>query len=201
MADSRNGRDCDTPPEGEAEHDKLGALMQAAQCGDQDAYRTLLRLISHKLRGAVYCRAPWLKREDVEDVVQDILLSVHQARASYDPARPFTPWLMTIARNRLADHARRYGRQTAGEHDHARHNETFPTHSTNNHADTVNDYLALRDAITELPAAQRQALKMLRLRQMSLTEAANVTGVSVAALKVSLHRATMRLRQIVKGPD
>ncbi len=183
------------------EQDKLGTLMQAAQRGDQAAYRDLLRQVARKLRGAVHCRAPWLKREDVEDVVQDILLSVHQARGSYDPARPFTPWLMTIARNRLADHARRYCRQTAGEHEHVQHSETFSARPANNHADTVNDYLALRDAITELPAAQRQALRMLRLRQMSLKEAAEATGISVAALKVSLHRATMRLREIVKGPD
>src|SRR5438552_7000910 len=93
--------------------DGLGDLMRLAQDGDRVAYRRLLTQVAPLLR-------QWLKRRflpdpEIEDIVQDILLSVHTARATYDCRRPFLPWLMAITRNRAADAARRYGRRKAFE--------------------------------------------------------------------------------------
>jgi DNA-directed RNA polymerase specialized sigma24 family protein len=86
----------------------LATLMQAAQGGDTQAYVLLLKEITPRLRQIVRGQRRFLKIEDIEDLVQDILLSLHAVRASYDPRRPFMPWLMAITRNRLADAARRY---------------------------------------------------------------------------------------------
>jgi len=94
---------------------QCAALMRSAQDGDRAAYAGLLRDIVPLLRGAVRRRRRSLQPQDVEDLVQDILLSLHAVRATYDPERPFLPWLMAIARNRIADGARRYTRQTANE--------------------------------------------------------------------------------------
>jgi DNA-directed RNA polymerase specialized sigma24 family protein len=76
----------------------LTTLMQAAQAGDAQAYVRLLKEITPRLRQIVRRQRCFVKVEDIEDVVQDILLSLHAVRASYDPQRPFMPWLMAITR-------------------------------------------------------------------------------------------------------
>src|SRR5262245_34792565 len=93
----------------------LATLMQAAQGGDTQAYVLLLKEITPRLRQIVRAQCRFLKIEDIEDLVQDILLSLHAVRATYDPRRPFMPWLMAIIRHRLADRARRYTRRAAHE--------------------------------------------------------------------------------------
>src|SRR6266566_8785358 len=60
-------------------------------------------------------RRRFLPPQDIEELVQDVLVSLHAVRATYDPKRPFLPWLAAIARNRLADSARRYARRAANE--------------------------------------------------------------------------------------
>ncbi len=86
----------------------LEQLMRAAQDGDTAAYERLLKSLIGLLRRTVRQRRPFLQPADIEDIVQDILLSLHAVRSTYDPGRPFMPWLMAIARNRMADAARRY---------------------------------------------------------------------------------------------
>src|SRR5688572_11289899 len=93
----------------------LRHLMRAAQDGDADAYRALLTAVTPRLRRVIRRRRAFLDPQDVEDLVQDVLLSVHAVRHTYDPVRPFTPWLLAIVRNRLADAARRYGRRKGRE--------------------------------------------------------------------------------------
>jgi RNA polymerase sigma-70 factor (ECF subfamily) len=77
--------------------------MQAAQDGDKAAYETLLTDIVPLLRAVV--QRTWRNAHDVDDIVQDVLLSLHAVRDTYDPARPLVPWLLTIARRRIADAA------------------------------------------------------------------------------------------------
>ena len=82
--------------------------MKAAQDGDAVAYQRLLRDCLPIIAGTV--RAQGVPPDRVDDVVQDTLLTIHRARATYDPARPFLPWLRAIARRRAIDAARRTGR-------------------------------------------------------------------------------------------
>src|SRR6516162_9913883 len=91
------------------------ALMEKVQRGDGAAYARLLSEITPILRRVIRRQRAFLNVEDIEDLVQDVLLSVHAVRASYDPMRPFMPWLFAIVRNRLADGARRHARQGARE--------------------------------------------------------------------------------------
>lgn len=175
----------------------LDGLMAAAQGGDSSAYRTLLDLVSSHLRGLVWVRAPYLTPEDVEDLVQDILMSLHLARDTWDPSRPFRPWLACIARNRMADHARRFGRRVVIDLQISDIDETFCDPATNNHAQKVVDFLAVKDALRALPPSEQAAVRMLRLQQMTLAEASEHSGTSVAALKVAMHRATGRLRGLL----
>jgi RNA polymerase sigma-70 factor (ECF subfamily) len=133
--------------------------------------------------------------EAVEDLVQDVLLSVHAVRATYDPNRPFMPWLLAIVRHRLADGARRYGRSAAHEVSVEDLDVTFSTVGTNPSQDSSDDVDALRRAIHDLPAAQRQAVDLLKMREYSLREASAATGVSIGALKVATHRGIASLRR------
>ena len=92
--------------------EQLSQLMRAAQQGDAVAYTTLLEAIAPRVRGVVGARRHFAGEQEVEDLVQDVLLSMHAVRATYDPSRPFGPWLMAIIRNRLADGARRHARRS-----------------------------------------------------------------------------------------
>jgi RNA polymerase sigma factor (sigma-70 family) len=173
----------------------LASLMRAAQTGDTHAYAQLLGEITPRLRHFVRGQRKFLRTEDIEDLVQDILLSLHAVRATYDPQRPFMPWLMAIARNRLADGSRRYARRAAHEVQVEALPVTFSDEGTNRDDGGYRDPEALRRAIRDLPPGQRDAIEMLKLREMSLREAAAASGTSVGALKVSVHRAIATLRK------
>jgi RNA polymerase sigma-70 factor (ECF subfamily) len=172
--------------------------MRSAQGGDADAYAALMQELAVRVRQIVRHRRAFLERADVEDLVQDVLLSVHAVRATYDTTRPFIPWLLAITRNRLADAARRYARHGAHEVAVDDLDVTFFSESTNSLTTTYGDPDALKEAIADLPAAQRSAIEMLKLREMSLKEAAAASGTSVGALKVATHRAMDALRRKLK---
>ena len=167
-------------------------LMRAAQDGDATAYNRLLREIAPVIRRIVGNRMP--SSADAEDVVQDTLLSVHSVRRTYDPARPFLPWLMAITRHRVMDRLRRIGRRAAHEIVVDELPETFSEDEANTHGNALAGGAALERAIADLSPGQRQAIELLKLKEMSLKEAAAVTGMSVSALKVATHRAIKALR-------
>jgi RNA polymerase sigma-70 factor (ECF subfamily) len=179
--------------------ERFGALMQAAQAGDSAAYLRLLQELMPRLRQVIARRRRHNQSPDIEDLVQDVLLAVHVARASYDPVRPFFPWLLAIVRNRIVDGARRFGRQAAHEVQVEDLDVTFARDLSNSRVDALVDGPALRDAIEALPAGQRQAIELLKLRGLSLKEASAATGVSPGALKVATHRAIGALRRMLAG--
>ena len=173
----------------------LETLMQAAQAGDMRAYERLLKEITPRLRQIVRRRRQFFTAEEIEDQVQEILLSVHAVRATFDPRRPLIPWLFTIAHNRLADSARRYHRGKANEVQVDELPVTFADNRANTENEGYRDPEELTIAIRGLPDGQRKAIEMLKLREMSLKEAAAASGTSVGALKVSVHRAVAALRK------
>ena len=175
--------------------DRFAILMKSAQEGDAAAYTALLEALAPRLRAIVRRHRAFLSREDVEDLVQEILLSVHAVRATYDPARPFMPWILAIARNRVVDSARRYARTSAFEVTVEDLSVTFSDLSANIPSGDVYDPEALQQAIAELPPGQRSAIELLKLRELSLKEAAAETGISIGALKVATHRAMAALRK------
>ncbi|MBU6472338.1 MAG: sigma-70 family RNA polymerase sigma factor [Alphaproteobacteria bacterium] len=174
------------------------ALMARAQDGDQTAYRRLLKEIVPYLR--MVMRSYHRNGADVEDAVQDTLLTIHSVRQTYDPARPFKPWLAAIARRRAIDRLRSLmrtrGRETLLEPEH----ETNLADETNRESYNGNER-ALRAAVEKLPPGQRQAVTLLKLQEKSLKEAALESGMSVASLKVATHRAMISLRKILSGGE
>lgn len=172
----------------------LADLMAAAQSGDSAAYKRLLLTIIPVLRQTVRQQNRGLQPSDVEDLVQEALLSIHLVRTTFDASRPFLPWAKTIARNRAIDWARRDTRKRANEAADAPPPETFAAEETNNSDDAPGDPEALQHAIARLPNGQRRAVELLKLREMSLREASEATGTSISALKVACHRGIKALR-------
>jgi RNA polymerase sigma-70 factor (ECF subfamily) len=170
---------------------RLSELMRRAQQGDAAAYESLLKEAAALLRGFVGAR---LGPADAEDAVQETLLSIHKARATYDPARPFAPWMYAIARYRLADSARRGARRAlretpgdpelAGIDDDGRGLET--------RAD-------LAAALARLPERQRSIIELLKLEGLSVGEVARRLGMSESAVKVSAHRGYKVLRRLLEA--
>ena len=112
--------------------------------------------------------------------MQEVLLSLHRGMMTYDPQREFVPWLMAIARNKMADRARRFARSIANEvlvDDFA---EIGAAEQLASRADSDGDPEALRQAISRLSAGKRKAIELLKIRELSSKEAAEVTGMSPA---------------------
>ena len=181
--------------------DHLSRLMARAQQADHDAYVTLLRAITPQVRQWVRRKRAFLGGSDVEDVVQEVLLSIHAVRATYDPERPFMPWVAAIVRHRLADAARQYARQRAHEFIVDDLDVTFRTPAAKRQGDMFGDSEALSQAIQALPPGQRQAVELLKLGELSLKEASAATGSSIGALKIATHRAMASLRRALRGTN
>ena len=170
--------------------------MEAAQNGDRAAYERLLRETAPFIRAIV---ARQHTRDRIEDVLQDVLLAVHRVRHTYDPARPFEAWLATIARRRSIDALRRYGRTSAVEAKDDIAYETFADPQANRSVEVRDASEELAGALSTLTERQREAIDLVKLREMSLAEASRTSGQSVAALKVNVHRAIKALRAKLKG--
>jgi len=171
-------------------------LMAAAQQGDRSAYDRLLREIVPYIR--TIARHHHSLHDRVDEVVQDVLLTVHRVRHSYDPARPFRHWLASIARCRSIDALRSHGRRSAQEVAAGIAGlayEAYADPAASRHENAPTGSERLGRAIADLPALQREAIELLKLREMSLAEAAAATGRSIAALKVNAHRAIKSLQK------
>lgn len=171
--------------------ERLAERMRAAQAGDLDAYAEILRSVTPVLRRLIARKRSFVQSADVEDIVQDVLLSVHSARRTYDPARPFMPWLLAIAHHRLADAARRQALRRS----HEVPADDLSLGAACEREEVFGDSSTIRRALDGLPARQKTALELLKLREMSLKDAAAEIGTTVGALKVLTHRAMASLRR------
>ncbi|HTW28672.1 MAG TPA: RNA polymerase sigma factor [Acetobacteraceae bacterium] len=179
---------------GEDSDRRRGALMAAAQAGDRGAYEALLRDCLPLIRSAA--RGQGVAADRLEDVVQDVLLTLHRVRHTFDPSRSFNAWLRAISQRRAIDVQRRQSRQRLREvHDPGAYEDhPDPAASPDHGLDRVTQAQRMREALAALPPGQRQAVEMLALQDQSLAEAAAATGRSKVALKVNLHRAVKALR-------
>lgn len=181
----------------EAQERAWSRLMAAAQDGDRAAYGRLLTEITPFVR--VLCRRRLADPHACEDAVQDVLLCVHRVRQTYDPRRPFTPWLAAITARRTIDAVRRRSRVAAMERSDQAAYETFADPRANKVLEAGEDQETAAALLERLPPGQRQALELVKLKELSLAEAAAISGQSVGALKVNVHRAIKALRLRLGG--
>lgn len=175
--------------------------MARAQTGDRQSYDHLLRgclpFIAQVARGQ---RVP---ADRVDDVVQDVLMTLHRSRHTYDPSRSFTAWLRVIAQRRAIDVLRRSGRHNSREIYAPLALEMYadPDANTADGWEKTGRSAQIGEAIAGLSPGQKEAVERLVLREQSLDEAAIATGRSKGALKVNLHRAMHNLRAQFGGGE
>lgn len=168
------------------------AWMAAAMAGDARAYDRLLRALLPMLRAIARRRIS--DAAEAEDAVQDTLLSIHRLRATYDPDRPLRPWVAAICERRCVDRLRSSLRHRRCE---ARIDDLSESHlATGGEEAAMGGILRdqVRAAIRELPPVQQTAVTLSRFRELSLAEASAQSGLTVASLKIGMHRAVRRLR-------
>lgn len=169
--------------------------MSLAQDGDREAYLRLLLGIAPYLRAIT--RRYLGRGEDAEDAVQDILMIVHDIRHTYERGRPFKPWLNTIASRRCIDLLRRRSRRLQNEIATGEHTgeQMDGGPGPDEAISRLHEARSLRRAVEDLSPRQREAIRLLRLSELSLNEAAAQSRQSVGSLKVACHRALKSLQQ------
>jgi RNA polymerase sigma-70 factor, ECF subfamily len=163
-------------------------LMARMQDGDGDSCRVLLDDIGPLLMN--FLRRRIADRDALEDVYQETIMALFQARHTYDPARPLEPWLFAIARNVAADHARHFWTRASFE----QLTDNVPEQLANSEPRSNPN---LEDAMARLPEQQREAFSMLKLEGLSIEQAADRAGITVGALRVRAHRAYKTLRKLI----
>lgn len=167
----------------------LARLMAMAQAGDALAYRHVLNAARQWLRRFFSGRvAP----QAVDDLIQETLMSVHRKRATFDPARPFLPWLAAIARFRWVDHLRSHYRQAEDAL-----NDTHAAPGAFD--DAVIAEISVDRMLAKLSSAQADAIRLVKIHGLSITEAAQHTGQSESLVKVNIHRGLKRLAQHIES--
>ncbi len=168
--------------------------MIAALDGDVGAYAELLGALSGFLRG-YFRRCLGDGAADVEDLVQESVLAIHLKRALYDRAQPLTPWVYAIARYKLLDHFRRIGARRTVPLDDA--GDLYAVENSEEGA-VRRDVQTL---LSKLPPRQRALMRDVKITGLSMEEAAARSGMSVTAVKVSVHRGMKRLEKEVGDED
>lgn len=170
-----------------ADEHSLAPLMARAQDGDAAAYRVVLNESRRWLERFFARRIP---PAQIDDLVQNTLLSVHTKRATYDPARPFLPWLAAIARYRWIDQLRREYRS-----DEAPLEGDFAVES---HEEPLAARISLDRMLDRLPEGQADAIRLVKIDGLSIAEASARTGQSESLVKVNIHRGLKRLARWVE---
>lgn len=171
--------------------------MTSAQQGDAAAYEALLTLLAREARAFIARRvsfADW-----GEDVVQEVLLTVHRSLRTYDPQRPFGPWFYAIVNNRLIDALRARRRLNARE---IVDDEVVAAHAVDDRPNLgghMQDRLA--HAVACLPRVQREVVSLLKYEDLSVRDVAARLGMTEAAVKATAHRGYKVLRRMVGVPS
>ena len=170
-------------------------LAVLAQAGDQRAYAELLRDITPSIRNFLAGR---LANPDwADDIVQEVLISVHKSLHTYSPDKPFRPWLIAIISFRRTDYLRQHYRQ--------RDHEKTSTDDLNFQKEHVTkpehwgEYKDVEKELDKLPETQRKVFQMMKIEGYTAQEVAKETGMSVSTVKVSSHRTAQKLKKALGG--
>lgn len=170
-----------------ADEHSLARLMAMAQAGDHQAYKTLLVECQRWLRSYFARRvAP----NHLDDLVQETLMALHHKLATYDQSRPFFPWLAAIARYRWVDQLRRIYR--------AEETELADGWEAIDDEPAIAARISLERLFGLLPAAQAEAIELVKIEGLSIAEAALACGQSESLIKVNIHRGLKKLTAMIE---
>ncbi len=176
-----------------ASEDRLRDLLVRGLAGDAPAYHACLKELSAHLRAFLRRRLARLP-DEVEDLVQETLLAVHNQRHTYDAGQPLTAWVHAIARYKLVDLLRRRARRDA-LNDPLDDEFDVLVSSDTEASDARRDLAKL---LERLPDRQRLPIVHMKLEGMSVVEVARMTGMSESAVKVGVHRGLRALAAMIR---
>ncbi|WP_428826638.1 sigma-70 family RNA polymerase sigma factor [Azonexus sp. IMCC34842] len=177
-----------------AREDRLKALLVRGLAGDNAAYQVFLTELSAHLRAFLRKRLVRLP-DEVEDLVQESLLAIHNQRHTYDPDQPLSAWVQAIARYKLVDMLRR----RAG---HEMLNDPLDEESglfSTADSDAAEARRDVNKLIAELPDNLRLPIVHTKLEGLSVKEAADLSGMSESAIKIGVHRGLKALAALIRG--
>lgn len=172
----------------EDKYAEITALFRTGLSGDQAAYGKFLTTISPMLRRMI---SKNIAIADVEDVLQEVLISIHKARHTYDGQRPIMPWLSSIANFRITDHLRKHYSQM-------RH-KTLDIADYENILLDVTEEVSANESIDELfeevSEKHKKILTMMHVDGYTAKEVGKRMGMNESAVKVAAHRAIKKIRK------
>src|ERR1700722_2196904 len=174
--------------------ERLRSLMLPSLAGDAAAYRMFLGELTTHLRSYLRRRLRGLPHE-VEDLLQELLLAIHNKRQTYDPQQPLTAWVQAIARYKLVDLLRRRSRSDLLTDALDEDDQVFAT-TANDAAEAQYDVAKL---LRGLPDRQRLTILYVKLEGASVTDTAIRTGMSESAVKVGIHRGLKALAERIRS--
>lgn len=177
------------------EDNTLEELMHKAQNGDKLAYGLVLQESAKILRGFLINKLG--NMEDVEDVLQEILVSVHKSRHTYDKSRAYKPWLYSIAKFRLCDFFRKVYKKNEHEVPLSEEMEKLNSEDVTEQSD---DYELLNEAIAKLPQKQQDIIRLMKFEGYTAKEVASKLDMNESAVKVSAHRAYKLIKENMTKP-
>ena len=172
--------------------DEWADLMRRSQDGDQRAYAIVLKQLIPVIRASARRRV--FDDTLVEDVVQDVLLTIHKLLHTYDPTRPLLPWVVAITSARAIDALRKQGRSGARVTTNGEKVDAIEIDRDASMLDVIGARHDVGRMLGLLPKRQRMVVEMVKLQELSLDETARISRLSVGAIKSLLHRAVARLK-------
>jgi RNA polymerase sigma-70 factor, ECF subfamily len=167
---------------------RLHALLLQGLSGDEAAYRRFLEMTAVHLRAFLRRRlSRW--PDEVEDLVQESLLAIHNQRLTYDVKVPLTAWVYAITKYKLIDWLRRHARRESLNDPLDDDNELFSTAD----ADAREARRDLGKMLALLPEQQRAVIVHTKVDGWSVRETAAALRMSEASVKVAVHRGLKAL--------
>ena len=171
---------------------RLRELLLSGLAGDASAYHAFLQELSAFLRAFYRKRLVGLP-DEVEDLLQECLLALHNQRHTYDPDQPLTAWVHAIAKYKLIDLLRRRSKREQ-RHEPLDDDLDIFAASAIDAADARHD---LARVLAQLPRRQRLPIIHMKLQGLSVSETAALTGMSESAIKVGVHRGLKMLAALL----
>ena len=168
--------------------------MLQSLAGNAAAYRMFLGELTARLRSYLRRRLGSLP-DEVEDLLQELLLAVHNKRHTYDPKQPLTAWVQAIARYKLVDLLRRRSRGDVLTDPLDEDDDVFAT-TAHDAAEAQYDVAKL---LRGLPDRQRLPILYVKIEGASVADTAVRTGMSESAVKVGIHRGMKALAERIRS--
>ena len=172
-------------------------LMAKSQKGDRKAYNRLLSEVAPYIHNVLFNKIS--QKDALDDLVQEVLISIHKSRNTYDASRPFKPWLHSIISYRTMDYFRKHYRRKARQVE----NIDFTAFENDFVTDTTHagEYKDIEKALDSLPKKQRKVFNLMRIKGYTAQEVADKMDMTVSAVKVSVHRTAQKLEKKLKGTN